>query len=82
MSEEHFDLDECLGEGPQSALERQLVKEYLHSKGYRKQDLLEMPKEQVKQLMTEACRYASLKLAEMEAKSQFREDIRAPSQKR
>lgn len=56
---------------PQSALERQLINDYLKSKGYTRQDLVALPIGQVRTLMTEACTYASLKLAEIEARSQF-----------
>ncbi|HBX68194.1 MAG TPA: hypothetical protein DEH25_02080 [Chloroflexi bacterium] len=56
---------------PQSPLERQFINSYLKSKGYTRQDLLTLPIEQARTLMTEACTYASLKLAEVEARSQF-----------
>jgi len=79
MSGADIDIDKCLSDGPQSALERKLVEEYLQSQGYRIEDLHKLPEEKVKELMTEACRFASLKLAELEAKSHFREHIRAPS---
>lgn len=79
MSEMNIDLERCLSEGPQSALERKLVEEYLLEKGYHREDLKKMPKDEVKKLMTEACMYASGKLAELEAKSHFRDNIRAPS---
>ncbi|HEX9617556.1 MAG TPA: hypothetical protein VGA03_09060 [Anaerolineales bacterium] len=78
MSEKPLDPEECISEGPQSALERHLVEDYLLSKGYHKEDLQKLPKEQAKALMREACTYASLKLAELEAKSQFRNEIRSP----
>ena len=60
---------------PQSPLERQLINDYLKSKGYTRQDLLTLPLEQARALMTEACTYASLKLAEVEARSQFSKKI-------
>lgn len=72
-------MDENVLEGPQSALERRLIREYLRGKGYRLEDLRRLPKEEAKQLMRQACMYASLKLAEIESKAQFREDIRGPS---
>jgi hypothetical protein len=65
-------------EYPQSALERKLISEYLHSKGYSRQDLRNLPIPQAKMLMKEACHYAALKLAEIEARSKFRQNIRAP----
>lgn len=81
MSEE-FDpkyVDEYITKGPQSVLERRFIKEYLHDKGYRLEELKKLPEEEAKQLMSEACKYASLKLAEVESRAQFREEIRAPS---
>jgi hypothetical protein len=79
MTEVPLELDGCMSEGPESALEKQLVEDYLKSKGYRREDLHKMPEEQARELMREACTYASLKLAELESKSQFREEIRAPT---
>ncbi len=72
-------VDELLPEGPQSALERRFIKEYLHEKGYQLKDLKNLPSEDSKLLLTEACRYASLKLAEVESRAQFKKDIRGPS---
>ena len=78
MNDRLVDTDECMSEGPQSALEKKLVEDYLQSKGYTRQDLDALPEEVAKQLMREACTYASLKLAELQAKSQFREEIHIP----
>jgi hypothetical protein len=65
--------------GPQSALEKKLIEEYLLEKGYRLTDLRELPREEAVSLMKAACLYASLKLAEVESRAQFREEIRGPS---
>jgi hypothetical protein len=73
------DIEGCMSEGPQSALEKKLVEDYLQSKGYTREDLHKLPADQAKELMKEACMYASLKLAELQAKSQFREEIHIPS---
>lgn len=78
MSDQPMDVDECLSEGPQSALEKKFVEEYLQSKGYSREALQKLPPDKVKELMKEACMYASLKLAEVQARSQFREEIRFP----
>ncbi|MFC1922933.1 hypothetical protein ACFLY4_06550 [Chloroflexota bacterium] len=72
-------VDELLPKGPQSALERRFIKEYLQDKGFQLEDLKRLPLNESKQLMTEACRYASLKLAEVESKAKFRKEIRGPS---
>jgi hypothetical protein len=78
MSKPILDLDECQARGPQSELERNLLEEYLQSKGYRMADLRGMPEEEARALMKEACMYASLKLSELESRAKFRRDIRAP----
>lgn len=55
----------------QSALEKEYIKGYLRTKGYELADLKGLPKKEAKQLMKEACRHASLKLAEMESRARF-----------
>jgi hypothetical protein len=78
MKEENIseEPEECIGRSPQSALEKELIEKYLRDKGYRKADLLILPKAQAKKIMKEACLYASLKLAEIEAKAGFRHKIK------
>lgn len=79
MVETDLDMDKCISEGPETALEKQLVADYLHEKGYRIEDLKNLPKDRVKTLMEEACKYASLKLANIEAKSHIRKSINTTS---
>ncbi len=64
-------------ETPESVLERKFIAEYLLDKGYRITDLRRLPREMSRKLMIEACRYATLKLAEIEARSRFREIIKS-----
>ena len=71
---ENDELDGA-GEGPQNALERKYMREYLLEKGYQMEDLAQLPQEKAQQLMREACQYAALKLAEVEAKGHFRKKI-------
>lgn len=71
-------LRECASEGPQSSLERSFIREYLHLKGYEIEDLRGLPKDKTRQLMIAACNYASLKLAEIESRAKFRQDIHIP----
>ena len=59
----------------QSTLEHQLTMDFLPEKGFRLVDLKELPDNLAKELMTEASAYASLKLAEIEARSGFRRKI-------
>jgi len=67
------------GEGPQSALERKYIQDYLQSKGVNLENLGDLPKDEQQHLMREACKYASLKLAEVESRAKFRHDIHGPS---
>ena len=60
---------------PHSELEWQLITDYLKEKGYSRNDLRNLPENEAYHLRVEACRYASLKLAEIEARSQFRRKI-------
>jgi len=72
-------VEDCFREGPQSAMEKMLLEEYLQNKGYSLSDLDLLPEEMSKSLMIEACKYASLKLAQVESTAHFREKIRGPS---
>ncbi|MBN1666137.1 MAG: hypothetical protein JW862_03590 [Anaerolineales bacterium] len=60
---------------PHAALEQALIQEYLHSKGYAQADLKHLPSHQARRLMTAACQYASLKMAEIESRVGFRHKI-------
>ena len=62
----------------EAALERALLEKFLKRKGYRLKDLSDLPEEEAKALMTEASRYASLKLAVMDSTASFREKIHRP----
>jgi len=73
------DIDKSAAEGPQSALERKYIQEYLESQGTNLESLSRLPKDEMQRLMREACKYASLKLAEVESRAKFRHEINAPS---
>ncbi len=60
---------------PNAVLEKALMEEYLHERGYSLEKLKEMPKEMVEQLMKDATRYASLKMEDVKAKAHFVEEI-------
>lgn len=70
-----FTPEECFSRGPQSPLEKVLMEEYLAEKGYKFDDLRNLPADEAKRLMKEACMYAGLRLAEIEAKAGFRQKI-------
>ena len=74
----NLDLGKCSEEGPQSALERKFIEEYLSEKGYAIGDLQSLPENEARHLMRAACRYASLKLAEIESRAQLRDDLHYP----
>lgn len=73
------DDERCAGEGPQSALEKKLLEEYLHDKGYSLEDLHRLPKDEAQRLMRAACTHVSLQLAEIEARARFRGEIHGPT---
>jgi len=63
-------------EGPQAPLEAMFLDEFLQSKGFSSiKDLCKLPENEAKRIMIDACRFASLKLAEIEARSQFKKEI-------
>ena len=78
MNKRPFDVEECICKGPLSELERLYMGEYLRSRGYHWEDLHKLPAEEEKMLMTEACNYTSLKLAELDARAQFMQEIHTP----
>ena len=69
---------DCLSGGPRSALERKFIEEYLARKGHSLADMPLLGEEQANILMKEACMFASLKLAEIEARAHLRASIHLP----
>ena len=61
---------------PHSELEWQLITDYLKKKGYSRNDLRNLPENETYRLRVKACRYASLKLAEIESRSKFLRKIK------
>lgn len=62
-----------------AALERMLIDEFLESRGHTRQSVGELPPPQATTLMSAASRYASLRLAEIESRAHYVEDIHDPS---
>ncbi len=60
----------------QAKLERGYIEEFLKLKDYTFESLKDLPEDVAKQLMIEASRYASMKLAEHEARAKLRQQIR------
>ena len=79
VSNDIRDTNKSATEGPQSALERKYIREYLANQGIDFEKLSGLPKDDIERIMVEACQYASLKLAEVESRAKFRHEINAPS---
>jgi galactitol-specific phosphotransferase system IIB component len=77
--DERKQVAECAEGKAHSTMEKTLLEEYLNSQGYSLSDLKNLPVEQAKALMAEACKYASLKLSQIESRAGFRDKIRGPS---
>lgn len=75
-------MDNQKMEDPNAVLEKALMEEYLHGRGYSLEKLKELPKELVEKLMKEATRYASLKLEEIKARAHFVDEIHDGSSSR
>jgi hypothetical protein len=73
-------INDYVETGRQSGLEKALIGEYLLGKGFYLEDLKTMSKTDAKNLMDGACRFSSLKLAEMESRSQFRRKLAEANQ--
>ena len=56
-------------------LEKTLIEAYLKGKGYTLEDWQNLPEEEAKQIMKEASTYASGKLAEVEVKAHFMQEL-------
>ena len=56
-------------------LERSLIEAYLKGKGFSLEDLKRLPEAEAKQLMKEASVYASGKLAELEERAHFLQEL-------
>lgn len=67
---------EATMEDPLAELEKVFINRFLEENGYRWCELVNLPADQLKKIMTDACMYASARLAEVEAKVGFRQEIR------
>ena len=56
-------------------LEKQLIEQYLHEKGYSLEGLKKLPADLVEKLMKEASRYASLKMEDVKARAHFLQEL-------
>ena len=63
------------GEEARIELEKQLIDEYLKSKGHTRQSLQKLPAETAHKIMSEASTYVSCKLAEIENKARYKQNL-------
>jgi hypothetical protein len=63
-------------ESPQASLEMNFIDEFLKEKGFGSmKELCHLSEYEAKQLMIDACKYASARLAEIESKAGFKKKI-------
>ena len=67
MSEDTIDPNHLFVEGPRTILERTFVAEYLLIKGYLISDLDSLRPEVATDLLSEACKFTALRLADMDS---------------
>ena len=60
---------------PHAQMERAFIEEYLRERGHSLQCLHNLPEDLARQLMTEASRYASARLTEIEARAHFVDEV-------
>lgn len=75
MSAEKNVNNKPLMEDMHAVLEKTLIETYLKGKGYTLEDLKKLPEAEAKRLMTEASIYASGKLAELEERAHFVQEL-------
>ena len=78
MNVRHDLTQDCIQNGPHSALERTLIEDWLQAKGYRLADVRRLPPEERRRLMKGACQYASLRLAVIESTSHMHDTLHLP----
>jgi hypothetical protein len=57
-------------------LEKALIDEYLKDKGYDRESLKKLPKDEARRIMIEASIYASGKLSEIETKARYKQNLK------
>jgi hypothetical protein len=76
MESPKLNKDTTTFESPQAPLEMMFIDEYLQNKGFSSMKALcNLPENEAKKLLIDACKFASLKLAEIESRIRFKEEI-------
>ena len=74
--EKQIEPEEPVLENPESALEKMLIDQYLQQQGVASvKELCKLPEDQAKQMMINACRFASLKLSQVESTNRLQSEI-------
>jgi hypothetical protein len=76
MSAKHLSHNPHPIELSEANLEMELISEFLRARGYKFSDLARLEEDERKSLMKEACSYAGVILADIEAKSRFRQKLK------
>jgi hypothetical protein len=66
-------------EDPHAALERRFIDEFLESAGHTRRSAGKLGTEEVSTLLRAASEYASLRLAEIECRARYADEIHRPS---
>jgi hypothetical protein len=69
------DIERSYFEDPNAQLEMALIDEFLRSRGLDRHMLAELPEAEANALSREACRYATVRLAELESRAHFIHEI-------
>jgi hypothetical protein len=78
-TEESMDTNLTSLDDPLAALERALIDEYLTLRGYTRRSAARLPVRDAASLLSAACEYASLRLAEIESRAQYVDEMHAAS---
>jgi hypothetical protein len=66
-------------ESPDARLERVFIDEYLEARGHTRRSVLELPPVEAETLLRAASEHASLRLAEIESRARYIDEIHRPS---
>ncbi len=73
------DPEKFVMQDPDAQLEKHYIEEYLAARGYTWESAHKLPEEEFKRLMTEASKYTSVKLAQVEDKAELARKIHGTS---
>jgi hypothetical protein len=74
-----METNHTLLDDPLAALERALIDEFLTFRGYTRRAVAQLPSSEAASLLSTACEYASLRLAEIESRAHYIGEMHASS---